>query len=55
MDRALSASASDDAWSFALSPAERNVLEKLRSADLTRMTPLDALNELDRLQRELEE
>ncbi len=55
MNRALSASTSDDAWSFALSPAERNVLEKLRSADLTRMTPLDALNELNRLQRELEE
>ena len=53
--RALNASATDNAWSFALSPSERKVLDSLRAIDVARLTPLEALNELDRLQRGLEE
>ena len=47
--------ASDGAWELALSPDEREVLNLVRKTDLSEMTPLEALNLLDRLQRKLEE
>ena len=53
--RALNASATEQAWSFALSPVERNILEELKNIDTSTMTPLEALNQLDRYKHELKE
>ncbi len=54
-ERALNASATDNAWSFALSPEEREVLDIIRHTDISGMTPLEALNMLDRLNHQLKE
>ena len=55
LDRALNASATENAWSFALSPQERSVLDELRKTDTSVMTPLEALNMIDRIKKQLEE
>ena len=46
---------SHGAWELALSPQEREVLDDIDHADLTAMTPLEALNFLDGLKKKLGE
>lgn len=48
-------SPSQGAWELALSPQEREVLNDIDHADLTAMTPLEALNFLDGLKKKLGE
>ncbi len=53
--KTTAAEADNGAWELALSPQERHVLDELKSADVSGMTPLAALNKLAELQEKLEE